>query len=39
MKQTIIAILLLFAPAECARAQVCYGGMCYPQQPIAARGS
>jgi hypothetical protein len=33
MKQTIIAALLLIAPAECARAQDCYGGICYPRQP------
>lgn len=35
MKHFILSVLLLIAPAECARAQVCYGGTCYPQQPTA----
>jgi Trypsin-like peptidase domain len=35
MKQIILTILLLIAPTRCVRAQVCYGGMCYPQQPTA----
>jgi Trypsin-like peptidase domain len=35
MKHIIFTILLLIAPARCVRAQVCYGGMCYPQQPTA----
>ena len=33
MKHFVIATLLLFTPGEHARAQVCYGGMCYPHQP------
>ncbi len=35
MKRIAISILLLLTPCEYARAQFCYDGMCYPQQPTA----
>jgi Trypsin-like peptidase domain len=35
MKRFILALLLLFAALDEARAQVCYGGTCYLQQPTA----
>jgi Trypsin-like peptidase domain len=33
MKRTIISLLLLLALHDDARAQICYGGTCYLQQP------
>src|SRR3989304_1953566 len=36
MKRFVIALLLMILPTQCPRAQVCYGGLCYPQQPSAA---
>src|SRR3989304_6186371 len=35
MKRLAIFLWFLIAPAECAQAQNCYGGMCYPEQPPA----
>jgi hypothetical protein len=35
MKRILIALLIIVGPSASARAQVCYGGLCYPQQPTA----
>lgn len=35
MKRILIALLIIVGTSASARAQVCYDGMCYPQQPTA----